>query len=98
MNVTDRPDPAVRRPPRVTVDGDAALKTLGVTTINERAVECQACWNRTVFLTLNVKRDWFTRGALIVVTLAALLSAWLAWDAHADLAEAKTNHQTHKDQ
>lgn len=86
--MSERPEPAIRRArPHVTVDGDASLRVLGVTTINEREVECQRCWNRTVVLTVQFRKDWVTRGALVVVTLAALLCAWMAWDAHGDRAK-----------
>lgn len=97
MNVTERPEPAVRRPPQVTVDGDAAMKTLGVTTINQRDVECQHCWNRTVQLQVVVSRDLFLRSALAVAVVCALVCAWVAWRASAETSLAQSNHETHKE-
>ena len=84
--MTIRPDPAMRRP--VVLDGDSALKTLKVITVNQREVECQACWNRTVLLHVGLHRDIFLRATLLVVTACALLCAWVAWNSHSDLATA----------
>lgn len=98
MNVSERPDPAVRRrPPTVTVDGNAAMKSLDIVTINQRERECQLCWNRTVSLRLEIKRDLFLRGALVVSVLCALVCAWVAWGAHADQMGAQAFHEEHKD-
>lgn len=92
MTVSERPEPAVRRP-RLHQDVGKAYRSFDVVTTNSREVECQACWNRTVQLHIEIRRDWLVRGALAVAVLCALVCAWVAWDARADRVSAQNHHR-----
>lgn len=81
--MTKRPDPAIRhRPPKMTVDGSGSFRELSVTSITSREKLCQECWNVRTKTEIYIRRDWFARGALVVVACAAVLCAWMAFDAH----------------
>lgn len=81
----------------MTVDGDGSFRELSVSTINSREKLCQHCWNVRTQTVIQIRRDWFVRGALALAVLFAGVCAWAAWDAHADRSAAIENHHIHKE-
>lgn len=83
---------ATPRPPKMTVDGSGSFREMSVSTINSREKLCQHCWNVRTKTVIYIRRDWFTRGALAIATIAVILCTWVALDSHLSAKATSTGN------